>query len=253
VTQPAEERDHYSYTAYADPEMARTFEERRFGGPIGELIAAAQAGVLSDFIGPTDGVSILDVGTGTGRAARLLAHRGARVTALDASSEMLAAARQRAAAEGVDISFVTGDAHALDFADRSFDVVVSLRVLMHTPRWRTCIAELCRVAGRLVVFDYPSAHSLAAIESLARRGAHAARIDSEAYRVFSDRTIAEALEASGFRVRATHRQFVLPIALHKASGSRRFTESMEAMLARAGLLRLFGSPITLVAERCGSS
>jgi ubiquinone/menaquinone biosynthesis C-methylase UbiE len=253
VRHPVEEHDHYSYTAYADPEMARTFEERRFGGPIGELVAAAQARILSEFIEPADGVSVLDVGTGTGRAARLLARRGARVTALDASSEMLAAARQRAAADGLSISFVVGDAHALDFGDRSFDVVVSLRVLMHTPRWRTCIAELCRVAGRLVVLDYPSACSVAAVESLARRGAHAARIDTEAYRVFRDGTIAEALSVSGFRVRAIHRQFVMPIALHKAIGSRRFTESLEAMLARVGLLRLFGSPVTLVAERCASS
>jgi hypothetical protein len=41
--------------------------------------------------------------------------------------------------------------------------------------------------------------------------------------------------------------------LHKAIGSRRFTLAIEALLERAGLLRFFGSPITLVAERCASS
>ena len=35
----ATSRDHYSYTVYADPATARTFDERRFGGPIGELVA----------------------------------------------------------------------------------------------------------------------------------------------------------------------------------------------------------------------
>jgi hypothetical protein len=44
----------------------------------------------------------------------------------------------------------------------------------------------------------------------------------------------------------------LPIALHKAIGSRRFTISTERLLDRAGLLKLFGSPVTLVAERCAS-
>ena len=29
-------RNHYSYTTYADPETARTFDARRFGGPIGD-------------------------------------------------------------------------------------------------------------------------------------------------------------------------------------------------------------------------
>jgi len=67
--EPAVERDHYSYTVYADPRTARTFDSRRFGGPIGDLVASAQADVLAGFLGSLTGRSILDVGTGTGRAA----------------------------------------------------------------------------------------------------------------------------------------------------------------------------------------
>ena len=40
-------REHYSYRVYADPKTARTFDDRRFGGPIGELIAGEQARVLA--------------------------------------------------------------------------------------------------------------------------------------------------------------------------------------------------------------
>ncbi len=83
-------RNHYSYTTYADPETARTFDARRFGGPIGNLIASTQARVLADLIGTIRNRAILDVGTGTGRAALLLARGGADVTAVDASSAMLA-------------------------------------------------------------------------------------------------------------------------------------------------------------------
>ena len=60
------DRRHYSYSAYADPKMARTFDDRRFGGPIGELVAGTQAHVLANFIGRINERSILDVGTGTG-------------------------------------------------------------------------------------------------------------------------------------------------------------------------------------------
>ncbi len=151
------------------------------------------------------------------------------------------------------MQFSTGDAHALDFGDRSFDVAVSLRVIMHTPRWRQCVGELCRVAERLVIIDYPSAHSFAAIESLARGAARAVGIDTEAYRVFTDRVIADAFAAHGFRIRSVHRQFVLPIAFHKAIGSRRFTVAVEDFLDRAGLLGVTGSPVTIAAERCVSS
>jgi 2-polyprenyl-3-methyl-5-hydroxy-6-metoxy-1,4-benzoquinol methylase len=245
-------RDHYSYTVYADSRTARTFDDRRFGGPIGELVASSQARVLADMVGPIQGRAVLDVGTGTGRAAMLFARAGALVTGIDASEEMLAVARQRASEAGAaGVNFRAGDAHALQFPDRSFDVVLSLRVLMHSPRWRTCIAELCRVADRLVVFDYPSVRSAALFQSLARRVLYAAGGRTEPYRVFSDQEIAAALATCGFRARSIHRQFVLPIALHKAIGSPRFTNASEAALDRVGLLRLFGSPVTIAAERVG--
>jgi SAM-dependent methyltransferase len=244
---------HYSYSAYANPEMARTFDEKRFGGPIGELVAGTQARVLANMIGRIHQRDILDVGTGTGRAALLFARGGAHVTAVDASEEMLAVARQRAAEQGVKVHFQVGDVHALGFPDRSFDAVVCLRVLMHTPDWRRSIAELCRVAERLVVVDYPSARSVAMLEAAARRLAHAAGSRTEPYRVLSQRAVAEAFDRNGFRIRSVHRQFVLPIALHKTIGSRRFTLWSEKLLDRAGLLKPFGSPVTLVAERCASS
>ena len=249
MTEPRDRR-HYSYSAYADPKMARTFDDRRFGGPIGELVAGTQARVLANFIGRINERPILDVGTGTGRAALLLARGGAKVTAVDASEQMLAVARRRAAEQSVSVNFMLGDAHELDFKDRSFDIAVSLRVLMHAPQWRQCIAELCRVSKRLVIFDYPSATSAALIHSLTRRVVRAAGGRTEAYRVFTDRTIAKALDRSGFRVRSVHRQFVLPIQLHRAIGSRRFTLFTEDILERVGLLRVFGSPVTLCAERC---
>ena len=82
---------------------------------------------------------------------------------------MLAVARQRAADEHATITFAVGDAHALEFPDRAFDVAVSFRVLMHTPQWRVCLGELCRVADRLVVIDYPSRASVAWLQAAARR------------------------------------------------------------------------------------
>lgn len=68
--------DHYSYAAYADPRMAETFEAARFGGPIGRLLADTQEQVIAGFLSPLNGTTILDVGTGTGRAAIALAKKG---------------------------------------------------------------------------------------------------------------------------------------------------------------------------------
>ena len=241
--------DHYSYAVYADPAHAARFDQLRFSGPIGTLLAETQERVLLEFLPGLERQQLLDVGTGTGRAALIFARHGASVTGVDASSQMLAIARQRAAEDHLSVDFREGDAHALEFPDGSFDAAISLRVLMHTPGWRTCLGELCRVARERVVFDYPALASAAAVQSVMRHVAAWFGSKTEAYRVFRSATIRAELARHGFRVAAVHRQFVLPIAVHKAIGSRRVTAAVEGTLKALGFLRLFGSPVTVVAVR----
>jgi SAM-dependent methyltransferase len=244
--------NHYSYSAYADPAMAAGFDVARFGGPIGRLIFEDQERALGEFLGDVSGRRILDMATGTGRAAFALARRGAIVTGVDASREMLGVARQRATDLGVAVDFVEGDAHALTFPDRSFDAVVCLRMLMHVPDWRRSLSELCRVSRRQIVFDYPALGSLASVQVAWRRVAYRMGSRVEPYRVFKANDIVRELDRHGFRVTATHKQFVLPIALHKVIGSAGFTRGLEGILAGTGMLRLAGSPVTIAAERCAS-
>ena len=229
--------------------MAETFEASRFSGPIGRMLAETQERVVASFLGPLEGRAVLDVGTGTGRAAIALARRGASVTGVDASEEMLAVARRRASDSAVRVAFVRGDVHELQFPAAAFDAVVCLRVLMHTPDWRRSLSELCRVSKDRVVFDYPALSSAAALQSAARRVAHRFGARVEAYRVFTDRAFREALRANGFRIEHAHRQFVLPIAFHKLIGSARATSAIEGALGSVGLRSLLGSPVTIVARR----
>ena len=242
-------RRHYGYTHYASREVAEGFDSLRFGGPIGRHLLDTQQALLFGAIAPIAGRQILDVGTGTGRAALALAAAGARVTGVDASREMLGVARARAAELGVTPTFEVADAHALPFADRSVDAAVCFRLLMHVEDWRRCVKELCRVSRWRVVLDFPARSSFAALESLARRVAAAAGRTTEPYAVFAERDVRAALAAGGFRVTAVHRQFVLPITLHKAVGSIRVTTALESGLGVLGLRRLLGSPVTMVAER----
>jgi ubiquinone/menaquinone biosynthesis C-methylase UbiE len=137
----------------------------------------------------------------------------------------------------------------VEFPDRSFDAVVCLRVLMHTPDWRASLRELCRVAATHVVFDYPSLYSAAALQAAARRVTHRFNPSVEAYRVFAPSSVATVLAEAGFRITAEHRQFVLPIAVHKAINSAAWTKAVEGAMTRVGLMRLFGSPVTVTASR----
>jgi hypothetical protein len=100
-----------------------------------------------------------------------------------------------------------------------------------------------------VVVDFPALGSVAALESGYRRIAHMFGFSIEPYRVLAERAVRQSFLDRGFRVIAVHRQFVLPIAAHKTIGSLGLTLAAERALAGVGLLRLLGSPVTMVAER----
>lgn len=208
------------------------------------MVAAEQKRVLANMIGRIHERTILDVGTGFGRTAITLAAGAAYVTAIDSSETLLNEARRRAAEQVVKVNFLPGDAHALDFKSRSFDVVVCTGVLLNARDWRQCLGEACRVADRLVIFDYPSSTSTAAIHAVLRRFT-----GRRSYRTLSRREVDEALARSHFRVRSAHRQYVLPMWFHRSIGSRRFTAWLEDHFDRMGLLKAFGSPVTICAER----
>jgi malonyl-CoA O-methyltransferase len=100
-------------------------------------------------LGDVKDLEVLDVGAGTGRHALRIAARGARVTALDFSEEMLAKARQKPGADKVRW-LVHDVARPLPFEASSFDRVLSALVLEHIPvdELVSFFRELGRVARR---------------------------------------------------------------------------------------------------------
>lgn len=95
------------------------------------------------------GQSVLDLGCGTGEDARALSHRGVRVSALDASPEMVRIARHR----GVDAH--VGAIEAIDTIDGRFDGVISnfgaLNCISRLAPLRAPLARLVRPGGYLAV------------------------------------------------------------------------------------------------------
>src|SRR3954449_1308023 len=91
------------------------------------------------------GQRVLDVAAGNGNASLAAARRWCDVVATDYVPALLDRARERAAAERLDIEFREADAEALPFADGSFDVVMSTFGVMFTPDQGKAAAELVRV------------------------------------------------------------------------------------------------------------
>jgi len=114
----------------------------------------AVAREVIDAVGVGAGETLLDVATGTGNAALEAARRGARVTGLDLTPELLPIAERRAATEGLEIAFREGDAQALPFPDDSFERVTSVFGAMFAPDQARTAAELlrvCRPGGTIAV------------------------------------------------------------------------------------------------------
>ena len=106
------------------------------------------------------GEDVLDVGCGTGTLAVAAARAapGVSVTALDADPSILAKARRRADAAGLEVGFDEGRSTALPYPDASFDLVLSTLFFHHLQdegKLQTAdeIARVLRPAGRLVVAD----------------------------------------------------------------------------------------------------
>lgn len=99
---------------------------------------------------------ILDVGTGNGSLALLLAEMGHDVVGIDISEGMLSVAIEKAKERGVNPDFMIGDAESLDFEDECFDAVVSRVVLWTLPHYETAISEWRRVlkpSGKVYAFE----------------------------------------------------------------------------------------------------
>ena len=73
-------------------------------------------------------IKVLDVGTGPGFFALLLAEAGYQVTAADVTEEMLKEARQNTGELAERITWKLSDAQKLDLGDNLFDVVLSRNV-----------------------------------------------------------------------------------------------------------------------------
>lgn len=101
-------------------------------------------------------LDILDVGTGTGFFALLLARQGHRVTGIDLTEGMILEARRLAKAAGLSAQFQVMDAEAPDFAPASFDAIVTRNLtwgLPHLEKAYQAWYGLLKPGGVLVNFD----------------------------------------------------------------------------------------------------
>ena len=100
---------------------------------------------LVDFADLRAGWEVLDVATGSGNAALAAARLHCQVVGIDYVGALLERGRERAAAEGLTIDLLEGDAEELPFPDVSFDAVISVFGSMFAPDHEQTAREIIRV------------------------------------------------------------------------------------------------------------
>jgi ubiquinone/menaquinone biosynthesis C-methylase UbiE len=107
-------------------------------------------------IGDLNGKTALEVGCGAGWMTRMLALKGALVSAIDVSEEGCASTKLKLQSNGLSFDTIcVMDAHAMTFSDESFDLVVMAGVLHHVNLFKA-LSEIRRVlkpGGRFVCYE----------------------------------------------------------------------------------------------------
>lgn len=107
----------------------------------GKRVDEIEKRVMSSLIKDIPRVRMLELGCGTGHWTKYFAEQGFRVTAVDISEPMLWFARDKK----INAEFLQGDAHRLQFKDKSYSVVASVTMLEFTDDQEKVLDEIYRI------------------------------------------------------------------------------------------------------------
>jgi ubiquinone/menaquinone biosynthesis C-methylase UbiE len=117
-----------------------------FTTPLGNLIKRYEGELISDYLRPAPGETILDAGCGTGIFTSGILSSGSQVVGLDLSLPMLRLAEKKF--REYPFHAILGNMISLPFKDCSFDKVVSITALEFIPDAKRTVDELFRVAKK---------------------------------------------------------------------------------------------------------
>jgi 2-polyprenyl-3-methyl-5-hydroxy-6-metoxy-1,4-benzoquinol methylase len=233
----------------ADIETSSEDYAQRFAGEIGAWFLQVQEEATLCMLEPFPATTILDVGGGHGQLTPALIQQGYHVTVLGSAASCQR--RIKSLLDNQRCTFEVGNILDLPYPDQAFDVVVSYRLLPHVTAWQRCIAELTRVARRVVLVDYPAVCSVNYIAPLLFQAKKRLEGNTRTFTSFKERELLAVFQACGFQRAERYPEFFFPMVLHRFMQAPRLSATLEQMCRLIGLTDIFGSPVIMKLVRKG--
>ena len=232
-----------SFPETADIETSSDDYARRFEGDVGRWFLQIQEQVTSEMVRVFPAPRVLDVGGGHGQVTDALLKNGCEVVILGSAESCRK--RVESFIDEIKCSFRVGNLVALPFGDQEFDVVVSYRLLPHCERWKKLIAELCRVARKAVIVDFPEVNSVNAIAPWLFKWKKGIEKNTRPYTCFRQKEVVQEFAKHGYRLDERFPEFFLPMVLHRALKAPKISAAVEKVCRGLRMTEWFGSPVIL--------
>ena len=230
------------------------YTQGRFAGAAGRWLLAQQDRMVTsvlDHTGPAP-LRVLEVGGGHGQIAPLLVNRGHHVVVHGSDQVCFTRLEPLRRSHPDQLDFCAASLRALPFADKSFDLVIAVRLFGHVSEWRPLLAEMARLSRRFVVVEFARKSDALALQWL-RNGVFALKHRIEGttrpFFVYTERALMAELERRGYRRVMAAGQFALPMVVHRTLRSPALSAGLERALRLAGAGDAVRSPAFLLAER----
>ena len=220
------------YSQKADIETSSENYAKRFSGDVGEYFLTVQSEITLQLLEQWKKAKVLDVGGGHAQLAVPLVKNNFDLTVVgsdESCRERLDKFLPRSSFQYFNCNLLK-----LPFDDKSFDVVISFRLLTHEDNWKLQLSELCRVAKYAVIVDYPDRRSFNIFYDLLFNMKRKYEGNTRTYRNFSRKEIIEEFKSNNFVYSKVKPEFFLPMLIHRALKNVTLLKNIEKIFFVTG-------------------
>ena len=227
--------------------IAKLYDTKISKGSMGlNYIDRIEINSILKFFPITKRNKILDIGAGTGRITEKLVNSNSTILELDISPEMLKIARIKINKFiNSNIYYVISSADELPIKNKTFDKVISVRVIHYVNNWRNTLSEISRVIKRNGLI-FISANNSFSFSILAKF------IGLMKGDVFNPFHFSEELRSQGFKILQLKSYIHIPILFYAISNNNFMLNFMRVLDNILGFItkRLFGVRFYIIAKNC---